>query len=316
MNLETTVAWVKFAHPIFNASGPDCTTLEELEWLWKSESSWIMMKSCSVEPRDWNELPRYSEVHLWSINSMWLPNLGYKKYIDFSKKLHKYNKPIITSVVWFTGWKKREKNDFADVTQAFQDDSGVSLIEINLSCPNVVWKAQIAYDFEAADYLIGMVENLWDTPIGLKLPPYFDPIHTEAMAEIILKHTNVKFVTTINSVGNTLIIDSEKEEPLIKPKWGFGWLWWEFVKPIALANVRALYKLIWHKVDIIGVWWIYTGQDVFDFLLCWAKAVQIGTIYKKEGTNSFARIKREFEEYVTQKGYTSVDDFIGKLKEL
>ena len=316
MNIETTVAWVKFEHPIFNASGPDCTTWDDLEWLGKSESSGITMKSCSLLPREWNPSPRYEETELWSINSMWLPNLGYETYIEFSKKLQKYNKPIITSVVWFKWWEIAEKNDFMKITQAFQDDSGVDLIEVNLSCPNVVWKPQLAYDFEDADYVIWMVESLGDKPIGLKLPPYFDPAHTEAMAKVILKHPNVKFLTCINSVWNTLIIDSEKEEPLIKPKGWFGWLGWDYVKPVALANVRAFYKLLWDKVDIIWVWGIKSWIDVFDFLLCWAKAVQIGTVYSREWVESFARIKKEFEDYLEKKWYNSCDDFIWKLKEL
>ncbi len=161
-----------------------------------------------------------------------------------------------------------------------------------------------------------MVESLWDKPIGLKLPPYFDPAHTDAMAKVILKHPNVKFLTCINSVGNTLIIDSEKEEPLIKPKGWFGGLGWDYVKPVALANVRAFYKLLWDKVDIIGVGGIKSWIDVFDFLLCWAKAVQIGTIYEKQGGECFWRIKKEFEDYLEKKGYSCNEDFIGNLKEL
>lgn len=316
MNIQTTVAGVKFDHPIFNASGPLCTTWEDLEWIGKSESSGIMMKSCSLEPREWNPSPRYMETPLWSLNSMWLPNLGYDTYTDFSKKLRSFKKPVVASVVWFTGSEVADKNDFVKITQAFQDDSGVDLIEINLSCPNVVWKPQLAYDFNDADYVIWMVASLWNKPIGLKLPPYFDPAHTDAMAKVILKHPNVKFLTCINSVWNTLIIDSEKEEPIIKPKGWFGGLGWDYVKPVALANVRAFYKLLWDKVDIIWVGWVKSWIDVFEFLLCWAKAVQIGTVYSREWVESFGRIKKEFEQYLEKKWYTSCEDFIWKLKEL
>ncbi len=317
MDIRVKVAWVEFEHPIFNASGPSCTTIKELEWLWESSASWIMMKSCSLEPRDWNPEPRYSNTDLWSINSMWLPNLGYDKYLEFSKDLSsRYKKPVVASVVWFYGWESPENNDYFKVTKAFQDNSDVSLIEINLSCPNVVWKPQIAYDFDAADYIIWVVESLWNKPIWLKLPPYFDPVHTEAMAQVILKHPNVKFITTINSVWNTLIIDSEREEPLIKPKWGFWWLGWDYVKPVALANVRAFYKLLWDKVDIIWVGWIKSWLDVFDYILCWASAVQLWTVYEKEWPECFSRILSEFKDYLSKKWYNSISDFKWKLKEL
>lgn len=89
---------------------------------------------------------------------------------------------------------------------------------MNLSCPNVVGKPQIAYDFETTDKLLQQIFALGITkPIGFKLPPYFDPVHTEMMANILKKYP-VDFITCINSVGNTLMIDPETEQPLIAPK--------------------------------------------------------------------------------------------------
>lgn len=316
INLETKIGNIIFSHPIFNASGPLCTTLEELEKIWASESSAIMMKSCSLEPREWNPEPRYREVPLGSINSMGLPNLGYKKYMEFSYPLkEKYKKPVIASVVWFCSAEACD-NDFQKIVSDFQKDSAVDLIEVNLSCPNVVGKPQIAYDFETSDKILSLVENLWEKPIGIKLPPYFDPSHTNVMSEVIKKHPKVKFITCINSVGNTLIIDPEKEEVLIKPKWWFWWLGGEYVKPIALANVRAFYKNLGESVKIIGAGGILTWIDVYEFLLAWATAVQVGTTFSKEWADCFARIEKEFELYLDKKGKNSLDEVIGKLKEL
>lgn len=306
---ETKVAGIKLQNPVFNASWPSCTTLDELEKIWDSFSSAVIMKSCSLEPREWNPTPRYMNVELWSINSMWLPNLGYKKYIEFSSSLKKYWKAIVASVVWLS------PEDFPILVKEFQLNSEVDLIEINLSCPNVAWKPQIWYDFEATDKILAKIENLGNKPIWLKLPPYFDFIHYEQMARIILKY-NISFITCINSVWNTLIIDPETEKPLIKPKGWFGWLWWDFIKPVALANVRKFYELIWHKVDIIWCGWIKNWIDVFEFILAWASAVQIATQFEKEWTWCFERINIEFEEFMLKKWYKSIEDFKGKLKSL
>ena len=84
----------KFA--VMNASGPLCTTLEELEIIAASESDYVVMKSSTLEPRQGNEEPRYYSFPGGSINSMGLPNLGYEKYIEFSHILvEKYKKPVI-----------------------------------------------------------------------------------------------------------------------------------------------------------------------------------------------------------------------------
>ena len=316
LDLKTKIWDIVFEHPIFNASWPLCTTLEELEMLWNSDSSAIMMKTCTLEAREWNPEPRYKELALWSINSMWLPNLWYKKYIEFASILkQKFEKPVIASLTWFK-WANIEDNDFVEMIKEFQDNSDVDLIEINLSCPNVVGKPQIAYDFETSDKIISLVENLWEKIIWLKLPPYFDQSHTNTMSEIVKNHLKIKFLTCVNSVWNTLVIDPEKEEPLIKPKWWFWWLWWEYIKPIALANVRSFYQNLWDRVSIIWVWWILNWVDVYEFLLAWACAVQLWTTFSKEWISSFTRIKKEFENYMNKKQKKSIFEVVWKLKEL
>jgi dihydroorotate dehydrogenase (fumarate) len=310
-NIQINFLWTKFDSPVFNASGPDCTTMEHLEKLWDSYACAIMMKSATYEPREWNPEPRYIDLEIGSINSMWLPNLWYKKYIEFSEILkEKYNKPVFTSVSGMCMW------DFPKMVKEFQENSTVDFIEVNLSCPNVIWKPQIAYDFEATENILCLVESLWNKPIWLKLPPYFDPIHTNQIAEIIKKHPNVKFLTCINSVGNTLFINPEKEEVVIKPKGGFGGLGWEYVKPIALANVRAFYKLLGDSVKIIWVWWIYTWRDVFEFLLAWASLVQLWTSFAQQWTWIFERINNELKDYLEERWYENAENAIGKLKEL
>lgn len=307
--IKTSIAWVSFDGYVFNASWPLCTTMEELEAIWNSWASAIMMKSCTIDFREWNPEPRYVELWLWSINSMGLPNLGYKSYLKFVWELKsKFRKPVIASISGLC------KDDFVTMIREFQH-TDVDLIEANFSCPNVPWKPQIWYDFEAVDQLLSMISDLWDIPLGIKMPPYFDLAHYDEIAKIISKY-RVRFISTINSVWNTLIIDPEKEQPVIKPKWWFGWLWWSYVKPIALANVRKFYELLWNKIDIIWVWWITNWIDAFEFILAWASAVQIGTQFAKEWVSCFARIESELLEYMSKKWYSSLNELKGKLKPL
>lgn len=307
-NTTTNIAGIDLPSYIFNASGPKDALLEELEVLGESGAGAIMMKTCTPEHRDGNEEPRYVDVDLGSINSMGLPNLGYQKYVEFSTELKRYGKPVVASLAGM------QPSDFPMLVEAFQQ-SDVDWIEINLSCPNIKGKPQIGYDFQGSDEVLKSVCGLGDKPIGVKLPPYFDFVHFELMAEVLSKH-DVSFVTCVNSIGNALIVDPDKEEVVIRPKGGFGGLGGKYIKPTALANTRKFYELLGDKVQVIGVGGIYTGTDAFEFLLAGATAVQVGTVFMQEGPGCFARIEQELSDLLDSKGYASIEDARGKLKTL
>ena len=89
--------------------------------------------------------------------------------------------------------------DFLEAVTAI-NEAKPDLMEINLSCPNIPGKPQIGYDFQASEELLLKVRDLAASPIGVKLPPYFDPVHHKAMAEVLLR-VGVSFISVINSVG-------------------------------------------------------------------------------------------------------------------
>jgi len=283
MMMKTKIANIELNSYVLNASGPNDATFEELEIIAKSNSAAITMKSCTVELREGNEEPRYIRLPLGSVQSMGLPNLGYQEYIEFASQLKKYNKPIIASIAGFS------VEDYRELVEAFQN-SNVDLIEVNLSCPSIDGKSVIAYDFKQTEEVLIKTLNLSKKPLGLKLPPYYDLSHHKQMVELI-KRYNISFITCINSIGNTLVIDPEKEATVIKPRKGFGGLGGEYIKPIALGNVRAFYELLKGEVSIMGVGGIKSGTDAFEFLLAGADAVQIATTFEKEGPSCFEKIK-------------------------
>ncbi len=304
---KTQIAGVDFGSFVFNASGPKDVTADELQRIAESASAAVVIKSCTLEPRQGNEEPRYTDVPLGSINSMGLPNLGYKAYLQMLPELKKLTmKPIIASLAGMA------PADIPVLMDAFMT-SEADMIELNLSCPNLKGKPQIAYDFEMTDKILSNVTKNITKPFGIKLPPYFDPAHWEAASAIFKKYP-IDFLVSINSVGNTLLIDPEIEQPLIKPKGGFGGLGGDYAKPIALANVRAFSQLLGDRMSIIGVGGVKSGLDAFEFLLCGADAVQVGTQFMKEGSECFGRIDRELADILSRKGYQNVVAAKGKLK--
>jgi dihydroorotate dehydrogenase (fumarate) len=291
-----------------NAAGALCVTRDELDALGRSRAGAIVTKSMTLEPRQGNPEPRYYAFPSGSINSMGLPNLGYRAYAQIIPDLRRFQKPVIASIAGFG------EEDFVTIA-ALITERQPDLIEVNLSCPNIPGEPQIGYDAEASERLLRRVRKVVSVPMGVKLPPYFDPAHQEKMARV-LERVGVDFLSLINSVGNGLIVDPEKETVVIKPKGGFGGLGGTLIKPVALANVRAFWKLFGGRLPIIGTGGVVNGTDVFEHLLCGASAVQVGTVLVEEGLGVFERLERELAALLARKGYGSPVACRGKLKEL
>jgi dihydroorotate dehydrogenase (fumarate) len=309
VSLATRLAGSDLSSCLFNASGPLCTSVEELDAIGKSAAGAVLSKSATLAKHLGNESPRYVDTGWGSINSMGLPNEGWAYYADYSKKAGRHGKPYFVSVSGLS------RKDNVEIVKSLADREGIAAIEINLSCPNLPGKPQTGYDFDESARLLDMVFAHVRQPLGVKLPPYFDISHFEAMA-VILNRYPLGFVTSINSIGNGLVIDAKTESVVIKPKGGFGGIGGDFIKPTALANVRQFSTLLDERIAIIGCGGVRNGRDAFEHILCGASAVQIGTQFMREGTACFERIGAELAAIMGEKGYADIESFRGKLKVL
>ncbi len=311
INLSTKISDFKLDNIIFNASGPRCTTKEDLDNLLFSSAGALITKSSTIELREGNPVPRYIDIPLGSINSMGLPNLGIDFYLNyFEENKEQLTKPMFISVAGLS----LEEN--LEILHKISQSEFIFPVELNLSCPNVPSKPQTGYDFERTKEVLEKIFKFYKKPLGIKLPPYFDLIHFEQMAAI-LNQFPIEFVTCVNSIGNGLFINIDDEAVVIKPKDGFGGIGGDYIKPTALANVRQFYNLLRDDIEIIGCGGIKNGQDAFEHILCGASAIQIGTQLMKEDVQlCFDRITNELKEIMKSKGYTKIEDFKGRLKSL
>jgi dihydroorotate dehydrogenase (fumarate) len=307
--------------PIMNASGVKCTTYDELYALYTNPNiGGIVTKSSTLSVRSGNPKPRYYSLPNLSINSMGLPNHGVEYYLDCVKRLKNAStipdKPVLISVA---GLSLDENLKIFNLISKFAHDTNDNLtgvgVEFNLSCPNVVGKPQTCYDFDMMDEALRKIFEI-DLPmnIGVKLSPYFDPIHFQCASDVLLRYPKLSFVTCINSIGNGLVIDPISETTVIVPKNGLGGLGGSIVKPTALANVNTFRRLLPSSVNIIGCGGIMRGVDVFEHVLCGAEFVQLGTILHENGVSDVERIMKELDSIMTIKAYSSLIDFRAKLR--
>ena len=308
-SLRTQIAGFSFDNCLMNAAGVACMTVEELEEVRQSAAGSFVTKTATLEARAGNPEPRYRDVPLGSINSMGLPNQGIDYYLDYLLSLQE-SQPEQTFFLSLVGMSPDETHT---LLKKVQNSGFKGITELNLSCPNVPGKPQIAYDFETTERILGEAFSYFDKPLGIKLPPYFDIVHFDQAAEVFNRHP-LKFVNCVNSIGNGMYI--EDESVVIRPKNGFGGIGGEYIKPTALANVHAFYQRLNPSIQIIGTGGVYTGRDAFEHILCGASMVQIGTALHQQGVEVFERVSLGLKAIMAKKGYEKLEDFKGKLKYL
>jgi dihydroorotate dehydrogenase (fumarate) len=304
--METRVGKMNLLSCIYNASGCRCTTLEELQDLEKSQAAAILTKSCTFEPRNGNAGKRYWDNDEMSINANGLANLGYQFYKDV--KLNRESKPYIVSVAGLT------LQDNLTILNELKDSKTIDSIEINLSCPNISGKPQIAYDEDAmSSYLRKIFDIEYNNiSIGIKLSPYFDHEQFVGVSEILNQY-KPDYVTCINSLGCGLVIDTLLETSVISPNQGHGGIGGSIIYPIAIANVHKFRQLLDHSIDVVGCGGVVSGKDVFGHILAGASAVQIGTLFQKKGIDVFSRLNDELCDIMINKGYKNISDFKNTL---
>jgi dihydroorotate dehydrogenase (fumarate) len=327
VNLSTSIGGIPFSSCIYNASGPRTGSSAAMSKINASKSGGVLAKSATIASQTGNDMPRtwHEENGKASLNSEGLPNNGIDYYIDpktIAETMGDSSKPYMVSISGKTlADNLLMLKKISDAMKA-NPSTKIAGVELNLACPNIVGKPTIGYDFEQMEDVMKEVTALPlfkgsnPFPLGIKMPPYFDRPHFEQAASILNKYkSSIAYVASINTIGNALAIDSVAEMPCIRAKGGFAGLSGPAVKYTALANVKQMRELLDDSIDVVGVGGVTSGRDVFEMLLCGAKGVQVGTCHWTEGPSCFDRMCNELSEIMKEKGYNSVEDFRGKLKE-
>jgi dihydroorotate dehydrogenase (fumarate) len=319
VSLKTTLAGIELNTCVYNASGPRTGSSAALAKIAASSAGAILTKSATIGSQTGNPQPRtwHSPDDKASMNSEGLPNGGIDYYINpttIEETLQgcaPSTKPYMVSI---SGKTLKDNLEMLDRISKVQDK--IACVELNLACPNVIGKPIIAYDFEQMRMILKTIaDKKYSFLLGIKLPPFLDSKQLQEAAFVINEFSElVRYVVCINTIGNALSVDAVSEAPFISANNGLAGLSGPAVKYTALANVRQMRQHLLPTIDVVGVGGIESGKDAFLFLLCGATAVQVGTCHWKEGPGCFDRICDELKDILKEKGYSSVQEVIGKLK--
>ncbi len=288
-----------------NGSGANDDSLEKLLQMADSRAGFITTKTATFLPRPGNPGPRFYILEETTINAMGLPNPGYREMANIISELKKKTKkPAFASM---SGFDANEAGEMARVLGKVAD-----VLELNLSCPNIHGKSQIIYDMEATNEVLKTVKKNTNAKIAVKAAPFMDSDAQLEFCEIVKKNA-VDIIVAINTVGNAMYIDAERERIMLRPKW--GGLGGEALRMLGWGNVRRYYEFFKGSVPIVGCGGISTGKDAFAYALAGADAFATATTLYKEGVKCFGRMEDELETELKKHNYSSLEDAVGKVKE-
>jgi dihydroorotate dehydrogenase (NAD+) catalytic subunit len=258
----------------------------------------ICCKGTTLRPRIGNQPPRVTETPAGMLNSIGLQNPGVDALIDkYAALWATWQVPVIVNVAG------ESIEDYVAVVRKLDGVAGVAGIELNISCPNVgKGGIQFAVDPDAAGAVTTAVRQATDLPLMVKLSPAVADVRAIAVA---IERAGADSISAINTLSG-IALDRHRKRPLLGNV--YGGLSGPAIKPVALRVVYEVAQVV--RVPIVAIGGIGSLDDVLDFLMAGANAVQVGTAIFADPTLPL-RLVDELRAYCSANGLASHRDLVG-----
>lgn len=299
-DLSVQVGDVSLKNPIIAASGTFGFGREYAEFYPLSRLGGISCKGTTLLPREGNPPPRIAETPSGMLNSVGLQNPGVEHFIkeDLPFALSQ-GTVVIANIAGAT------VEDYCAVAEKL-DATGVDVVELNISCPNVK-EGGVAFGVscESAADITREVRKRLKKPLWVKLSPNVSDIASIAQA---VEAEGADAVALINTLTG-MRVDIETRRPILHNN--TGGMSGPAVLPVALRMVWETARRV--KIPVVGMGGIATYSDAVEMLLCGATALQMGTAIISD---PFAPLKviEGLNRYLDEHGIARVSDLTGQIQ--
>ncbi len=298
--LQTTLGRLTLPNPIMVASGTFGYAREMQSIVDLDRLGGILPKTITAEPRIGNAPWRTVETSAGLLNAIGLDNDGVDAFIEHHLPyLTSLAAPIIVSVAG------RTVEDFTQLAARIGTCKGVAAIELNLSCPNVSGGVDFGTNAESCHRVVASARAATDLPILAKLTPNVTSIADIARGAADGGADAVCLTNTVLSMA----VDWRKRRPILGN--GMGGLSGPAIKPIVLRCVHQVRRAV--DIPIIGIGGIANIDDVMQFLVTGASAVQIGTANYYDPTLSM-RLIDELPAALAELRAQTIAEVVGTLQ--
>ena len=301
MDLSVKLPGLDLKNPVIPASGCAGYGRELAELYDLSRLGGIAIKSATPKERFGNPTPRIAETPMGMLNAIGLQNHG----VDYIIKnelpfLAKYDTCVLANVAGAA------EEDYIEVIEKMNDEPVISAFELNISCPNVKHGGiGLGTDPELAAHITRMTKAAAKKPVYVKLTPNVTSIVDIAKAVEAAGADGLVMINTLLGMR----IDLKSGQPVLANN--TGGLSGPAIKPVAVRAVWQCAQAV--SIPIIGVGGIARAEDVLEFLLAGADAVEVGAMNFVD-PYICVKIIDDLERVLSKYGYTSVQDVIERRK--
>ena len=300
LDLSVQIGSLTLKNPLIAASGCFGYGVEYADIVDLASLGGVAVKGLFLNEREGHPAPRIVETPAGMLNAIGLQGIGVHRFVD--EKLPELRARRATVIVNICG---TTLDEYVEVARILSDAEGVAGLELNISCPNIK-EGGITFgcSLEGTFEVVSAVRKVTRLPIIPKLTPNVTDVASFAKQSEDAGADAVSLVNTFLA----MVIDVESRRPGISNI--VGGLSGPAIRPIAVRMVYECRQAV--KIPIIGMGGIASAEDVIEFMIAGANAVQVGTINFVDPF-IWGKLKDGIRAYMDSHRITRLQDIVGTL---
>jgi len=299
-SLAVQLGRLQLANPVMVASGTFGYAREMAGFVDLARLGAILPKTITQQPRPGNPPPRTIETTGGMLNSIGLDNDGIEAFLEHQLPYLASLGPAV--VVSIAG---RTQDEFVHMAARLDGLPGIAALELNLSCPNVSGGVDFGTDTRMCEAVVAGCRGACGLPILAKLTPNVADIRPLAQAAEAGGADALSLINTCLGMA----VNWRRQRPILGNI--LGGLSGPAIKPIALRIVYQVAEVV--RIPLVGIGGIASIDDVMEFLVAGATAVQIGTANFYHPTVS-TRIVDALPQALAELAAGSVAEVVGTIR--
>jgi dihydroorotate dehydrogenase (NAD+) catalytic subunit len=301
IDLSVNVGALRLSNPVLAASGTFGYGVEFAHLLDLNRLGGFVVKGLSLEPMEGAAAPRLCETPSGMLNAVGLQNIGARAFVaEKLPALRQYRTAVIANVFGCS------VEEYVGVIRILEDADGLAAYELNISCPNTAHGGlQFGSDPQMVSEVVSDARRAAQRPLWVKLSPNVTDIGVIARAA---ESAGADALTVANTYPAMSIDIQTRKSRLGRPTGGLSG---PAIKPITLRLVYEASRAV--KIPVVGLGGVEKGEDVLEYVIAGAAAVQVGTASFSQ-PEACIRILDQLERSCIEHNINNISSLVGSFQ--